>query len=370
MSSDEQSPQSAVTDPVGQQLRRARERLGLGLSDIADQQHLRSSVIQAIEDGDYQKIDTELFLKGYVRAYAKHVGLDADAVIRDLDAELEPARQQREQELEANPLVDIERKKRRKRQVARVFVVLLLIGLVAGGVAYYVSGTADQGEATGAFEASEGTTPAQSAPEVPEPASVDSASDVAGVSDVPAESPDGPDQQTVETEPDTPAVGDLASSPPEDEEPGNEMAEAAAAPETELEPAAATGAPELSGSDVLNGAEQEEPTLTAEEVSQVVQTPDPALTQQAVLEEEAPSLAELAIRFRGDCWVQVSDASGNRLASSLQRDGNELVVTGEAPLRVVIGAVSAVESIEFQGDALDLSDFRVVNNRAEFSLAL
>src|SRR5690554_7682214 len=118
-------PDQVTAEPVGEQLRRERERLGLSVSAIADEQHLRRSVIQAIENGDYSKIDSELFLKGYVRAYARQVGLDGDSVIADLNRELEPARQQKELEHQASPLVSIERKKRRKRQVAKLLLALL-----------------------------------------------------------------------------------------------------------------------------------------------------------------------------------------------------------------------------------------------------
>ncbi|MCW8868801.1 MAG: helix-turn-helix domain-containing protein, partial [Marinobacter sp.] len=117
-----------MKEPVGRQLQKAREKTGLSTGDVAAAQHLRPSVIQAIESGDYSQIDSELFLKGYVRAYAKQVGLDADAVIADLDQELEPIRQQREQEQEANPLVDIERRRRRKRQLAKALFFLVVLG--------------------------------------------------------------------------------------------------------------------------------------------------------------------------------------------------------------------------------------------------
>ncbi|AHI29974.1 RodZ domain-containing protein [Marinobacter similis] len=77
----------------------------------------------------------------------------------------------------------------------------------------------------------------------------------------------------------------------------------------------------------------------------------------------------LQISFRADCWVQVSDADGERLVNSLQRAGDRIDVSGDAPLRVVIGAVSAVDSIRFQNEPVDMGDFRVVNNRSEFTLA-
>ncbi|MGB2110045.1 MAG: helix-turn-helix domain-containing protein, partial [Marinobacter vinifirmus] len=141
MTGDEQL-NNVSAEPVGQQLRRAREKAGLSLAAVADQQHLRVSVIQAIESGDYSKIDTELFLKGYVRAYARQVGLDADSIIRDLDTELEPRRQEREQALQANPLVNIERRRRQKRRAAKLILVLLAAALI-GFLAFTYLSTKD-----------------------------------------------------------------------------------------------------------------------------------------------------------------------------------------------------------------------------------
>jgi cytoskeleton protein RodZ len=74
--------------------------------------------------------------------------------------------------------------------------------------------------------------------------------------------------------------------------------------------------------------------------------------------------------FVSDCWVQVTDSSGARIVASLQRDGDQINVSGRAPFNVVIGAVDAVNGMSFGGEPVDLSDYRVVNNRTEFTLAL
>lgn len=66
----------------------------------------------------------------------------------------------------------------------------------------------------------------------------------------------------------------------------------------------------------------------------------------------------------------MSDADGSRLVNSLQRAGDSIDVSGEAPLKVVIGAVDAVSSITFEGEPLDLDSYRVVNNRSEFTLTI
>ncbi|AMQ87616.1 RodZ domain-containing protein [Marinobacter sp. LQ44] len=321
-------PDQVTAEPVGEQLRQGRERLGLSVSAIADEQHLRPSVIQAIENGNYSKIDSELFLKGYVRAYARQVGLDADAVIADLNRELEPARQQRELEHQASPLVSIERKKRRKRQVAKLLLVLLVVALVAYLIAGYLAEQGQDGEA-----APEAKTPAET------------------VTPEQGLAADGQDVQPVNEPNDE--FGAAEQPLPE---------EGASVPESERVPPAEPLEPEPIG------AELDE--LPADRVSAVTPSTEPALQEEQLLAPAATTQARLQIAFSGDCWVQVTDADGSRLVSGLRRSGEQLDVTGEAPLTVVLGAVSAVESIRFQGEALNIGDFRVVNNRSEFTLEL
>ncbi|MET4026897.1 cytoskeleton protein RodZ [Marinobacter sp. MBR-99] len=320
-------PDQVTAEPVGEQLRQGRERLGLSVSAIADEQHLRPSVIQAIESGDYSKIDSELFLKGYVRAYARQVGLDADAIIADLNRELEPARQQKELEHQSSPLVSIERKKRRKRQVAKLLVVLLVVALVV----YLIAGYLAQ---------QEGSREPSPAPESPaETVAPDEESVVTEVDDVPPVA--GPDDEL--SGPEQPlsddALADMTGEPVPDP----------------LEP-------ELTGADLDE--------LPADRVPAVTQSTEPIRQETQLRAPAATTEGRLQISFSGDCWVQVTDAEGRRLVSALRRSGERLDVTGEAPLTVVIGAMSAVESIQFQGESLNIGDFRVVNNRSEFTLEL
>jgi len=336
-----------ATEPVGQQLRRARERLGLDLSAIADQQHLRTSVIEAIEQADYSKIDTELFLKGYVRAYAQQVGLNADAMVRDLDIELEPLREERERQHEADPLVDIERRKRRKLRMARAVVVLLILVAIGFGVSAWLAGGERRIPGFG--------------------------------SDEPSESANA--NLSVVNEP------NAGEETPEIDSPGSEKIEPELAP-VDVATAAEVGldAPEAGASEEASPpfvAQEAEgmvrnvgvSTLESSKVAESeppVSDPQPAaelMAENAGAGEQAETrLAALRMSFSGDCWVQVTDAEGNRLASALRTEGDSLEVEGVAPLSVVVGAMDAVESLEFQGEPVELDSFRVVNNRAEFSL--
>ncbi|KXS54174.1 MAG: cytoskeleton protein RodZ [Marinobacter sp. T13-3] len=351
MSSEEQPKRSA--EPVGYQLRRAREQLGLDVSAIADQQHLRTSVIQAIEDGDYSKVDTELFLKGYVRAYAKQVELDADAIIRDLDAELEPLRKERERQYEADPLVDIQRKKSRKRRIARAVVVLVVLVGIGFGITTWM---ADGGRRLPGFSSSpvsentEGDSLA--AQEEPVDQNLEQASGSSSVEPKPDATPEVDEAVDVQGVDD--GATDVIQEPVD--QPGEEAAQAPT--ESTVEASVETASVENS-TDV---SAQDEAIETTEAVQITEQEPQ-ELGEPAVTDE-----ATLRMSFSDACWVQVTDADGNRLTSSLYSRGDVLDVAGSAPLDVIVGAMSAVASLEFQGEAVDLGSFRVVNNRAQFTL--
>lgn len=313
MTSDD-TQQTVANKPVGQQLKQAREKLGLSVSQIADAQHLRNGIIQSIENGEYDQIDSELFLKGYARAYAKQVGLDGDAIIAELNLELEPARLQKERELEANPLVDLERRRRKKRRIAKLFLLVAVAVIVGALVVMFVLPKLGNGEAVADRSAA-----VESEQQVDANESVDE-------SGMQIATGDG----GFNNEPDN--VGAVSS----DEH-------AASAPPEEL---------------------------VDDQIPVVAQTTEPALAQPPVSEALNPVAGKLEIVFTGDCWVQVRDASGNRLTSTMKRAGERLEVSGKAPLNVVIGAVNTVKTIRFQGETVDISDFPAVNNRSEFTLTI
>jgi cytoskeletal protein RodZ len=64
--------------PVGEALRDARQSLGLSLAAIAETTRVRERHLGAIETGDLDQLPSRPFTIGYVRAYAKALGVDAD----------------------------------------------------------------------------------------------------------------------------------------------------------------------------------------------------------------------------------------------------------------------------------------------------
>lgn len=66
---------------IGQALRQARETLDLGVDDIAQATHVRSTFIDALERLDLAPLPAGPFAVGYVKAYARALGLEPDAVV-------------------------------------------------------------------------------------------------------------------------------------------------------------------------------------------------------------------------------------------------------------------------------------------------
>lgn len=67
----------AVEQPVGEQLRQAREALGLQVGDIAQTLKLGSRQVEALESGDWQHLPGQTFIRGFVRNYARLVQVDS-----------------------------------------------------------------------------------------------------------------------------------------------------------------------------------------------------------------------------------------------------------------------------------------------------
>lgn len=68
-------------ETVGQRLRQVRESKGLTIKDIETETSIRALYIKAIEEDDYAVVPGEVYLKGFIRSYASHLGLDAQSLI-------------------------------------------------------------------------------------------------------------------------------------------------------------------------------------------------------------------------------------------------------------------------------------------------
>lgn len=66
---------------VGAALRAIREFQGVSLQDVADATRIRQAYLAAVEDMRLDELPSRPFALGYVKAYARHLGVDAEAAV-------------------------------------------------------------------------------------------------------------------------------------------------------------------------------------------------------------------------------------------------------------------------------------------------
>ncbi|WP_158223049.1 RodZ domain-containing protein [Halovibrio salipaludis] len=300
-----------TTRLVGEQLRTAREHHGMDRQDVADQLHLRPSIIQAIEESDYEAMPADLFLKGYVRTYARLTEQDGDDLIARLDRELEPYRERQEAQQEPSPTEIIRQKKIRRRRIGGMTIAALAV-LLLGWVLYEYG-----------------------------PWVVDSAVE---------------------------AVGEVEFEVP-DADSGSE-ADAESGSDSEPEPASATDEGDTTEAGSSEAGMDTDPAFSTP-VAQVESpgaAPPNGGSRMDAAGQAGGRQSSLTITFDGACWVEVVNGNGERVVVTLAQEGETVDYEGPAPFEVLLGNVDAVASVRFMGEAVDLEQYPVNAGRTQFVL--
>lgn len=71
---------------LGEKLRQAREERGLSISEVAEQTRISPLYLESIENNDYKILPGGIFNKGFVKSYAKHVGINEQEALQDYTA--------------------------------------------------------------------------------------------------------------------------------------------------------------------------------------------------------------------------------------------------------------------------------------------
>jgi cytoskeleton protein RodZ len=81
-----------------------------------------------------------------------------------------------------------------------------------------------------------------------------------------------------------------------------------------------------------------------------------------------PAISTAVFTFNGDCWVNIFDATGERIAWGVKKSGYVMTIQGKAPLSITVGKPE-LTSIVFDGQPVDMSAFNV-GNIAKFNLPI
>ncbi len=303
---------------TGARLRNAREQLGLSQQAVAERLCLKVSTVRDIEDDKAPADLASTFLRGYIRSYARLVHIPEEELL-PMMAKQAPIRAAK-----VAPMKSFSLGKRRKKRDGWLMsftwlVLFVVIGL--SGAWWWQDHKAQQDEIStmadqSSAELNAGDSNSQSIPL---------------------------DNQSANSAPDT-----AANSAPV---------------ETSPAPAASTPAPAPAPAEnnaVVAPSQANVDTAAAPATS-------PLPTDQANVTTAAASAQDLVLNFTADCWLEVSDATGKKLFSGLQRKGGNLNLSGQAPYKLKIGAPAAVQ-IQYLGKPVDLSRFIRTNQVARLTL--
>ena len=68
---------------LGEKLRQAREERGISISEVAEQTRISPMYLECIESDNYKPLPGGIFNKGFLKSYAKYVGLDEQEVLQE-----------------------------------------------------------------------------------------------------------------------------------------------------------------------------------------------------------------------------------------------------------------------------------------------
>jgi cytoskeleton protein RodZ len=306
----------------GETLRQARENNGWTLAEVALKLNLTVSSLSNLEAGAFDKLPGHTFARGYIRAYAKLLGMDQAALVHEFDVYTGTD----STGSSVHSLGRIEEPVRVSHTILRIVSLLLLLAVIGGGFLWWQDQTSMR------------------------------AKDLVGLTPehVEVEGADGTTQIHPLDEPEDQAVaeakteGDAAvPAEPAGDQTGATALALPGVPEAPVAvaPAPATPAP----------AAQTAPTPTP--VTPVA--PASAAAPAAPVTEAAPAVAgagKVGVQYTADCWTQVTDANGKVLFGGLKRKGDNLEVSGKPPLSLRLGYARGAQ-VTYNGQAVDVAPF-------------
>ncbi len=299
---------SSPAQGPGADLLAARLKQGISPEQAAQSLHLDRVIIERLEQDAYSELPPLTFVRGYLRSYCQLLGLSTEAVFAKLDAlQLEDQGAQ----LTRSPHLT-QAGRRLPRAAIRtpsllslIALLVVLLGAVAAGTWWLLSDAPDA-PATAPV-------PTENAAEPNTPSDEGDSSDADNAIDSPPVPVDAPQDGE-------------AFDPAEGVEQSTESVRTQPMPAERVDSAAA-------------------PALS---------TPNNAATGEV-----------LELTIVGESWMEITDATGERLLFGLIGSGQRELV-GEPPFAIVIGDIESVE-LEFQNTIVDLQPY-ARGNVARFSL--
>ncbi|MCT2386441.1 cytoskeleton protein RodZ [Erwinia pyrifoliae] len=311
---------------TGERLRSAREQMGLTQQNVAERLCLKLSTIRDIEEDNSPASLASTFLRGYIRSYARLVRVPEEELL-PMMAKQAPVRAAKVEMMQSYSLG----KQRKKRDGWLMILTWLVLFVVLGltGAWWWQNHKAAQ-------------------------------ADLVSMADQNA-SVEGNNHQSIaltDSNASSSTAGGVQTAVPLDNTPATDNSITPdAAQNNGSTPAPVEESSNLSPAANANANANANAAAPSDNAQPVAITPPQA----------AADTNSLVMNFSRDCWLDVTDATGKKLFSGMQRSGGQLSLAGKAPYRLKIGAPAAVE-IEYQGKPVDLSRFIRTNQVARLTV--
>ncbi len=76
-----------MAETLGETLKERRKQLGISLPQAEEQLHIRSRTLEALEEGDYERLPNPGYVRGYISTYARFLELDPQPLLNLYHAE-------------------------------------------------------------------------------------------------------------------------------------------------------------------------------------------------------------------------------------------------------------------------------------------
>ena len=315
----------------GHLLREAREERGYSQKEVARDLHLTSKVIDALEESNFDIIPSSLFARGYIRSYARHLGLDGQALVAEFDAVYGVPNQNKK------PMPGVHQLGQQSKPGdtwVKLISIIFVIGLVVASVLWW------QHQNGGSMlQRLNNVTLSNTVtePVVESLGEDDNSSDMGLLAANPIEVgttvSEVSDDQTAATEAPAQAL-DVAEI-------------VAVKPVVTALTEAVSVSPEMS--DVSDSSALNPETIAVPAVAQTEES-----TGAADVAALGPNEALLMMAFDKDCWVEIKDGNGKMILSDLYASGSTIEQVVTAPIEILLGRSSGVTQMTFKDEVIDL----------------
>ncbi|WIX31629.1 DUF4115 domain-containing protein [Salinicola sp. JS01] len=346
----QESERSTHAESAGEMLRAERERQRLSLDEVALQLNLRPSVVEGLEQDNFEQVPIAAYRRGYVRAYARLLGMNERQVVSAYNA----AHGQSDIERKLSPVNTTRPPSRVGAWIFRLFTLLVIVGLIGLTLLWWQSREGNDLFGGGSDDA---------------PIAVDSldgTSDAAPAADAGSQLTPNSDTALppMPTAADTPAAADTGAAPTSDgTPPAADEREAQSVAASAQTAGASTGSEAQStdtrGTDTQGASDQDAAGQSAETAA--------ASSDESAQSTPSADVNTLSLTFNEQSWTEIYDATDKRIFSGLQSAGSQATASGKPPFRLTIGNASGV-SLRYRGQTVDLGQYTGGNNVARFTL--